>query len=141
MRRIVPLLLLATAMAASCPGSDSTDPTDDNSPVGSWTLQSINNDPLPAEVADGEFTFTVTAGSVVVNANGTFSFSETSDADGVDVTNGTWVAASAANTYTFTPNPDPEDEDQSNGTTVVDGNTMSLTIANSPGVVRRYQRN
>ena len=138
MKRLASLLLLATVMAADCPGSD--DPTGPTSIAGTWTLHTVGGSSLPAQYQDGDLTYNVTAGHVVINANGTFSYSETTTQDGVDAVSGTWVAASAANTDTFTPNDIPGEGEQGYGTGVFAGNVMTLTISNG-GPVRTYQRN
>jgi hypothetical protein len=146
MKRFVLLLTLAaTTMAADCPGGDETngpDGEDNTSLVGAWTLQSINNDPLPASWVDGDHTHTVTAGSITVAANLSFIFNETDDSDdGADNTTGTCALTTPPRTYTCTPAADPNEPDQTNATAVVNGSSMTLTINDASSTVRLYSRN
>ena len=139
MKRLLYLAALPMLLAATCPGED--DPTNPNliDIAGSWTLQSLNNDPLPAPWNDNGITRTVTAGSVSINANGTFSYTETVTGQPLDQTTGTWTATATANTYSFIPNAQ-SGEATNNGTGVFTQNTMTLTIAGSSDV-RVYSRN
>ena len=136
-------LLLAAAipflLGSSCPGSDDpAGPNGDAVVVGNWTLQTLNGDPLPAPWSDNGETFTVTAGSLVVNANGTFTFTETMTGEPLDQTSGAWNSASGTNTFTLVPSAQTGEE-QHNGTAVVSGNTLTLTIEGGSDV-RVYQR-
>lgn len=140
MKRLLCLAALPILLAAACPGSDDpAGPGANAAIVGNWTLQSLNADPLPAPWTDAGQTFTVTAGSLAVNANGSFTFTETMTGRPLDQTSGTWTSASGANTFTLVPTLDAGEE-QNNGTATVSGNTLTLTIANSTDV-RVYSRN
>lgn len=137
MKRLLYVAALPLLLAA-CPGSDDPTAPEATELIGSWTLQSLNNDPLPAPWNDNGITRTMTAGSATISANGNFTYSETADAQ-VDNTTGTWHATATAHTYTFIPNAQPG-ETTNNGTGVVSGNTLTLTIAGSSDV-RVLQRN
>ena len=145
MKRFVLLLTLAaTTMAADCPGGDETNGpngVDDASLTGSWTLQSINGDPLPAPWLDVDHVHNVTAGSITVAANGNFTYTETDDREGGNTT-GVCTLTTPPRTYTCVPTAQPGETDNTNGIAVVNGNSMTLTIS-EPGltVTRVYSRN
>jgi len=133
------VLLALSTIAADCPFGDSSNSTgtDASAVVGSWTLQSVNGDPLPASFDDNGNTVQITAGSATINANNTFTYSETWDGS-QDVTNGTW--AKDGNTYVFTPNA-VVGEVQVPGYVTVSGNTMTLTVNDGGTIVRILARN
>jgi hypothetical protein len=140
MKRFVLLVTLAaTTLAADCPGSDDTTGPDNVSLVGSWTLQSVNNDPLPSNWNDNGVTRVITAGNIVVNANLGFTFNETADNQN-DTTTGTCSLTTPPATYTCVPTSVPG-ENQNNGIAVVNGNSMTLTIQDGGGTETRvYSR-
>jgi hypothetical protein len=145
MKRFVLLLTLAAAtMAADCPGGDDTTGPDGGgnaSLVGTWTLQSVNNDPLPSNWNDNGTTRVITSGSIVVQANLAFAFTEAIQGIGNDNTSGTCSLTTAPATYTCVPTP-VAGEDQNNGIAVVNGNSMTLTITDQGQTdTRIYSRN
>jgi hypothetical protein len=69
----------ALAVLAACGSADSPSgpgtPTVPTSPIGSYTIQTVNGKALPVVIAgDGQFTWEVTAGSVVLGADGKYQF-------------------------------------------------------------------
>lgn len=146
MKRFVLLLTLAaTTMAADCPGGDDTTGPDgdgDNSLVGSWTLQSLNNDPLPSNWNDNGTTRVITSGSIVVNANLSFTFTEAIQGLGNDNTTGTCSLTTPPATYTCDPTEGTGEPNGNNGIAVVNGNSMTLTVTdNGQTDTRVYSRN
>ena len=140
MKRFVLLVTLAaTTIAAECPGSDDPTGTEGASLVGSWTLQSVNNDPLPSNWNDNGINRVITAGSIVVNTNLGFTYNETADGQN-DVTTGTCSLTTPPSTYTCVPTP-VQGEQQVNGTAVVNGAAMTLTINDGQVMARVYSRN
>jgi hypothetical protein len=122
MKKLASLALLVLVASCNLFGGDDGG---DTAIVGTWTLQSVNGDPLPANFQDGEFTAQITAGTAVVSADGTFSYSETWDGES-DITSGTWTKS--GDTYTFQPNELVGENTQVPGYATVSGNTMTLTI-------------
>jgi hypothetical protein len=120
MKRIVLVLGLALTAAAACPGDE--DPTGTNGSItGTYALQSVNGDPLPAQWVDGPNTLTITAGSLTMNANLSFAWSETADGITESLT-GTCVLTTSPSTYTCSPQNGDEP-----GIVAFSGNVATLT--------------
>ena len=134
MRKLV--ALAALALTVSC---DATTAVTFDAEAGTYTLLSINNDALPAPFDDDGSTVTVTAGSMVLNANGTFSYSQTSS-NGTDAISGKFTKN--GDTYTFDPDEVAGEGPQDNGSGVISGTTLTLTTGSSAsGIdVRVYQK-
>jgi hypothetical protein len=142
MKRLALLLALTATMAADCPGGDEdpTGPSDDGVLTGTWNLQSLNGDPLPAEWEDNGEPQTVTAGTIVVAANGNFTYTETAGGES-DNTTGVCTLTTPPRTYTCDPNEPPGETNDVNGIAVVNGDSMTLTISESgDNTVRVYAR-
>jgi hypothetical protein len=123
------VLLALSTIAADCPfGDNSTTGTTDVS--GTYTLQSLDGDPLPAIWNDNGTNRTVTSGTVVINANGTFTYTETNNSFS-DNTVGTWTKA--GDVYTFNPTEGVGEEPSSNGTGTFAGTTFTLSIPHDGG--------
>lgn len=108
--------------------------------AGTYTLQSVNGDPLPSNFTDNGTTIQITAGTFTVTANGTFSYSETWSS-GTDVTTGTWTLN--GDTYTFVPTPTQQDPNPTNGYGTLSGTTLTLTVTETgqAAVVRILTKN
>ena len=132
------VLLALSTMAADCPFGDKS-ATDNGNPgdvAGTYTLQKVNGSNLPANWNDeGVGTVQITAGSVVINANGTFSYSETRS-NGSDAISGTWTQAGG--TYTFVPSDAEGTDDHGTGTFA--GTQFTLTTPDNPTTTRIYQK-
>jgi hypothetical protein len=91
-------LAALTAWTAAC-GSDTTGPGGSNSPVGSYTISTVNGKSLPATLyADGNFLYEVTTGNIALTSNSKYSLVTTyrQTIPGnveifVDSTYGTWT--------------------------------------------------
>lgn len=139
MKRLI--MLFTLAVAAACGNKDKDVTGIDASVVGTYTLQSVNNDPIPSNFDDNGSIVVISAGTATLNADGTFTYSETWD--GVaDVTSGTY--SKTGDTYTFVPTPTAGDPTPTNGiATISAGGTMTLTVT-EPGqspTVRVLQKN
>lgn len=135
LKHIAVLLALST-MAADCPFGDKS-ATDNGNPTdvaGSYTLQKVNGSNLPANWNDNGTMVQITAGSVTINANGTFSFSE-SRSNGPDAISGTWTQAGG--TYTFVPSDASGPDEYGTGT--FSGSQFTLSVE-SGTLIRIYQK-
>jgi len=104
MRRVALILAAVLPLTLAACG-DSTGPARVS---GNYTLQSVGGDPLPAAAGFNE---EITAGTLQLNANGTFSASITSR----------FVGSGATNTLVF------------GGSYTQNGNQISLTFPNPDG--------
>ena len=105
---------VASVFLAAC-GSDSTGPSGQKSPNGSYTISTINAAPLPVAIFSdtGGFKLEVTSGTITLAAGGTYSiitnYRET--LPGVldtytDSTGGTWAMTAGTTTIVFTNSAD-----------------------------------
>ena len=131
MKKLLLLSLLATV--ASCDPAAVTSLAGD-AIVGTFTLQSVNGDPLPAAFNDNGQQVQITAGTFTINGNATFTYSETWDGQ-ADVTTGTW--SKNGNTYTFDPTETQQEPTQTNGYATLSGSTMTLTVDDPGGTIVR----
>jgi len=91
-------IALVAALGA-CGGESATGPSDPTTPVGSYTMTTVNGKGLPASLfADGGFNYEVTSGNLALTADGKFSavttFRQTlpgSVENFTDSIGGTWV--------------------------------------------------
>jgi len=98
-RALIALAFVATV--AACGGDSSTEPGGSSSPVGAYSITSVNGKTLPASLfADGAFNYEVTAGKLNLTSDGKYSavttFRQTlpgSVSSFVDSVGGTWVQA------------------------------------------------
>jgi hypothetical protein len=124
MKKLASLAVLVLVASCGLFGGDESSA----SIVGTWTLQSVNGDPLPANIVEGQESFQITAGTAVVAGDNTFTYSETWDGQ-ADLTVGTW--SQNGDTYTFNPTENVGEETSSNGTVTLSGNTMTLTVVDA----------
>ena len=105
MRRTT-VLLVACGLLAGC--GDATGPRD---PVGTYTLRSVNGDPLPWRdpASTASQSLTVTAGHIRLNADGTYSEATS------------WTATNNQATLS--------DTDRYTGTWTRRGNNIALTVS------------
>jgi hypothetical protein len=129
------VLLALSTMAADCPFGDKATGTADV--AGTYSLQKLNGNNLPAPWTDNGVTRTVTSGTVVINANGTFTYSETNNSF-TDNTSGTWTKD--GDVYTFNPTEEPGQDNSTNGTGTFVGTTFTLTINDGTTSIRIYQK-
>ncbi|HEX7939622.1 MAG TPA: hypothetical protein VF483_11605 [Gemmatimonadaceae bacterium] len=124
MKRFVLLVAMAGVVACGTKEKSITDTT--VSVAGTYALQSVNNDPVPSNYNDAGNVVVISAGTLTMNANGSFSYSETWST-GADVTTGVW--SKTGDTYTFVPDAKPGEGAQSNGVaTITADGTMTLTV-------------
>jgi N-acetyl-beta-hexosaminidase len=108
-------MVVAAAAGAACGGSDSPTgpaPSPSDTIAGSFTLNKVNTSGLPATIASdpGNYSLQITAGSAVLQGNGTqFIIAITSKetvaghaSTYIDSTSGTWTQLTAAITFTRT---------------------------------------
>jgi len=137
-KRFVLLVAMAGIVACGTKEKSITDTT--VSVAGAYTLQSVNNDPVPSDYNDAGTMVVISAGTATLNSNGTFTYSETRST-GADVTTGTYTKT--GDTYTLVPDAKPGEGPQTNGiaTFTADG-TMTLTVQESAQTtVRVLQKN
>lgn len=100
---------VALVAAAACGGDSPSGPgSGDQSPVGSYTIATVNAKPLPfAMFSDTNYLYEVTSGSLALTADGKYQsvmhFRQTIPGDVslfVDSTAGSWVASGATITLT-----------------------------------------
>jgi hypothetical protein len=132
MRRLVTLLVLATALA--CGGDSSTSPSDTVS--GTYTLRTVNGVPLPFTVIQLDtFKYEITSDSFTLTENGTWTES------GTDRTtdNGQVATGAVADSGTYVRNGTTITLISTNGS--VDGTIGGgkLTLSND-AVVAVYQK-
>jgi hypothetical protein len=120
MRRV--LLALGTVALLGCPGDSTTSPST-STYVGTYTLISVGGTALPAP--SGTSGETTTAGSVVINANGTFTYSETRTPSGSQTSSGTYTVSGLNITYI------PTSQSDQGATGVFSNSYATLTV--TPG--------
>ncbi len=135
MRRL--LLALGAVSLFAC--SDSSGPGDRN-PVGTWSLVSINQRPLPytlVEIAP-DYRFELVSNRFTLASNGTFTGTATSrETDGSSVTTstetstGTWTQVGDQVVLTY------DDVDQTVASGTIDGDTIIATDGEFTFVYRR----
>jgi hypothetical protein len=116
------LLALATVALFGCPGDSTTSPSS-TSYVGSYTLISAGGTALPAP--SGTAGQTITAGTVAINADGTFTYNETRTPSGSMTSSGTYTLSGVDITFTQTNQAQGSD---SGGATGVFNSATSLTV-------------
>lgn len=138
MKRFALLVAMAGVVACGTKEKSITDTT--VSVAGTYTLQSVNNDPVPSNYNDAGNIVVISAGTLTMNANGTFTYSETWST-GADVTTGTY--SKTGDSYTLVPNAKPGEGPQSNGVATITGDgTMTLTVQETAQTtVRVLQKN
>ena len=138
MKRFALLVAMAGVVACGTKEKSITDTT--VSVAGTYTLQSVNNDPVPSNYNDAGNIVVISAGTLTMNANGTFTYSETWST-GADVTTGTY--SKTGDSYTLVPNAKPGEGPQSNGVaTITSDGTMTLTVQETAQTtVRVLQKN
>jgi hypothetical protein len=126
MRRFIPILLGALALTASACGDSSTAPT---SVAGTYTLQSVNNAPLPFTTSE-DATYKAEILSWVVTLNDNNSFSHVFKGRSTDNGQITENTITGAGTYTLSGATvdmfDPSDDSDLQAT--VSGSTMTVVI-------------
>ena len=93
----------AIALVTAC-GSDSTGPSGSSSPIGSYTMSTVNGKAVPTSLfADGSFSYDITGGTMKLTSDGKFSavtnYRQTlpgSVENFVDSIGGTWTQAGSA---------------------------------------------
>lgn len=131
----VALMFAATTVLAACGGDSGTGPDTKvvpptPTPVGSYTISTINAKALPVAIfADTGFTYEVTSGSLALSSDGKYTVSITyrqtvpNDVSTfVDSTRGTWVLSGTSVNFT-----DALDASQSFATWSSTANTLTFT--------------
>jgi hypothetical protein len=95
--------LFVLTTAGVCDSTDTTSPNGDDL-VGTYTLISVNGQPLPATFEQS----TITGGSIVITAS-SFTYTETRSGQANHVTSGTWSRSGSA--ITFHPTSAGDDQD------------------------------
>jgi len=103
------LLFLCIALLSACGGDDPTDPggSDLSAAAGTWTLQTVNGNALPANLVEDGTPFVLHSGTLVLSANG-----------------------NCTNAFTTTPQGQAQKTETLNCTFTVNGSVFSLTESN-----------
>ena len=131
MRRLIPALLAGLVLSATaCGGGDSSGPA---SIAGTYTLQTVNNAPLPFTTSeDATYKAEILSWVVTLNEDKSYSFV----ARGQSTDNGQTTVNTITSTGTYTVSGSTVDMldpvDNSNLTATVAGNTLTMVIDASP---------
>jgi len=121
----------AIALVTACGSDATTGPSGSSSPVGSYTMSTVNGKSLPAPLAaDGSYSWDVTAGTMKLTSDGKFSvvtnYRQTlpgSLSNFVDSTGGTWTQTGSALQFTGS--------DGTTGTATFDKTSLTLTTTDA----------
>ena len=133
MRRLIPALLAGLVLSATaCGGGDSSGPA---SIAGTYTLQTVNNAPLPFTTSqDATYKAEILSWVVTLNEDRSYSFVFR----GQSTDNGQTTVNTITSTGTYTVSGSTVDMfdpvDNSNLSATVNGNTLTIVIDGGVGV-------
>ena len=136
-RALITLAFVATV--AACGGDSSTEPGGSSSPVGAYSITTVNGKTLPASLfADGAYNYEVTAGKLTLTNDGKYlAITNTRQTlpgnveNFVDTVGGTWLLSGTTVSMTNPSDGSTGTAAWSNGTltiSVIDGGITTTTV-------------
>jgi hypothetical protein len=126
---------VAVAALAACGGDSSTEPGHATTPVGAYTITTVNGKAVPASLfADGAFNYEVMSGKLTLTNDGKYSavttFRQTLPGNVetfVDSVGGTWVLSGTTVSMTNPADSSTGSAAWGNGTLTISGTDAGIT--------------